>query len=451
MICPNCGAEITEGKFCQFCGRQITAEMRKEQEQINKEGCPRCGSSSISFSREYQGEIRGKAGTTVVRATVGVCKDCGFTWHPQGASQTPKKRKTWLWVLGWIFIFPVPLTILMLRRKEMKPTLKYGIIAAAWIVYLIIAFTGNSDSAETTKTRGAGSDSGSNITAITFLREENVTVSVGEKTRPSYVTVKVKRRSDFSPEDVLFISDDPEVATIHFTNEASTTYLYYEISGVSPGETTVYVSSKDGSVISEPIKVIVPKPIEVESVEISGSDADLLLGDTSLFTATVLPENAEDKRITWASSDESVVMVADGAVSAVGGGTATITAAAASGAVDSIEVTVDGSKRTMRLQMTRIRQDDNNIGDEWGSVFELNGERAGQSYAISVGDTLSFRAEITEYDDNPDVGTATASHTVTDEDFANGFAVTMDVYVRENGGRNRGQSAHFVVSYIFSI
>lgn len=29
----------------------------------------------------------------------------------------PKKRKTWLWVLGWICIFPLPLTILMLRKK----------------------------------------------------------------------------------------------------------------------------------------------------------------------------------------------------------------------------------------------------------------------------------------------------------------------------------------------
>ena len=44
--------------------------------------------------------------------------------------------------LGWIFIFPVPLTILLLRNKDMKPAVKYGIIAAAWIVYLLIGFSG---------------------------------------------------------------------------------------------------------------------------------------------------------------------------------------------------------------------------------------------------------------------------------------------------------------------
>lgn len=32
----------------------------------------------------------------------------------------------------------------MLRKKDMKPALKYGIIAAAWIVYLLIGLGGNS-------------------------------------------------------------------------------------------------------------------------------------------------------------------------------------------------------------------------------------------------------------------------------------------------------------------
>ncbi|MCI6973607.1 MAG: hypothetical protein MR903_06635 [Clostridiales bacterium] len=43
------------------------------------------------------------------------------------------------WVLGWIFIFPVLLTILILRSKTLKPVLKVLIIALAWIVYIAIA------------------------------------------------------------------------------------------------------------------------------------------------------------------------------------------------------------------------------------------------------------------------------------------------------------------------
>lgn len=145
MTCPKCGAQISAGnKFCEFCGAQISLEMRKEQEQLNKVGCPRCGSGNVIFEREKQGELKGKKGNAIVRTTVGMCRDCGYTWQAT-VSAGVKKRKTWLWVLGWIFIFPVPLTILMLRKKEMKPWLKYGIIALAWVVYLLIALTGNGE------------------------------------------------------------------------------------------------------------------------------------------------------------------------------------------------------------------------------------------------------------------------------------------------------------------
>ena len=91
--------------------------MIKEQELLNMSGCPKCGSTNIQFRRENQGEVRGKNYKQVVHRTVGYCKDCGETWYSSSESEMPKKRKTWLWVLGWICIFPVPLTILMLRKK----------------------------------------------------------------------------------------------------------------------------------------------------------------------------------------------------------------------------------------------------------------------------------------------------------------------------------------------
>lgn len=147
MNCPNCGAQIQESsRTCECCGTPITMEMQRQREQLNKKGCPSCGSTNISFSREKQGEVRGKNGTAVVRSTVGVCKDCGYTWTTNvNTNGSRKKKNTWLWVLGWICIFPLPLTLILLRKKDMKPALKYGIIAAAWIVYLLIGLCGNSD------------------------------------------------------------------------------------------------------------------------------------------------------------------------------------------------------------------------------------------------------------------------------------------------------------------
>ena len=106
--------------------------------------CPNCGSSNIQFKRENQGEIRNKRSKTVIHKTIGFCKDCGTTWNVDGNSSTVTKRKTWAWVLGWLFIFPIPLTILLFRKKNMAPVLKYGIIAAAWIIYLLIGFAASS-------------------------------------------------------------------------------------------------------------------------------------------------------------------------------------------------------------------------------------------------------------------------------------------------------------------
>lgn len=147
MKCPNCGADIpNSSKICEFCSSSITADMKREQEYVNKPGCPKCGSSNITFTREKQGEIKGKKGSAVVRSTVGMCKDCGNTWHVQ--DEPVKKRNTWLWVLGWIFIFPLPLTILLLRPEtlpKLDKKIKYVIIAIAWIIYAIWIYGGSSE------------------------------------------------------------------------------------------------------------------------------------------------------------------------------------------------------------------------------------------------------------------------------------------------------------------
>lgn len=66
---------------------------------------------------------------------------------PKASAQKPK-RKTWLWVLGWILVFPVPLTILMLRKNNMKPVVKYAIIAVAWLLFFAIGSSGKGETKE---------------------------------------------------------------------------------------------------------------------------------------------------------------------------------------------------------------------------------------------------------------------------------------------------------------
>ena len=67
--------------------------------------------------------------------------------------------------------------------------------------------------------------------------------------------------------------------------------------------------------------------IRAESITLNKTSVKLKAGDTETLVATVLPENTTDKTVTWASSDEAIATVdSEGKVSAVGIGTATITA-----------------------------------------------------------------------------------------------------------------------------
>ena len=63
MKCKYCGGEIdNKSKTCPFCGSSISFEEKKELEQLNKQGCPRCSSTNISFRREQVGVARNKKG-----------------------------------------------------------------------------------------------------------------------------------------------------------------------------------------------------------------------------------------------------------------------------------------------------------------------------------------------------------------------------------------------------
>ena len=69
-------------------------------------------------------------------------------------------------------------------------------------------------------------------------------------------------------------------------------------------------------------------PTEVSSITLDKSTASLEVGETVTLTATVGPDDATDKTVTWTTSDATVVTVSNGVVTAKKIGTATITAKA---------------------------------------------------------------------------------------------------------------------------
>ena len=72
----------------------------------------------------------------------------------------------------------------------------------------------------------------------------------------------------------------------------------------------------------------VPQTVAVESVTLNKTELTLEPSGTETLTATVAPENATDKTVTWSTSNAEIATVADGKVTAVKEGEAVITAKA---------------------------------------------------------------------------------------------------------------------------
>ena len=73
-------------------------------------------------------------------------------------------------------------------------------------------------------------------------------------------------------------------------------------------------------------------PVAVTGVSVSPNNLDLLIGGSSVLTATVSPNDATNKTVSWTSSNTNVATVDnDGTVHAVATGSATITATTADG------------------------------------------------------------------------------------------------------------------------
>lgn len=65
------------------------------------------------------------------------------------STNSQKNDKTWLWVLGWIFCFPIPLTVLIWKSKYSQ-TVKIILTIVLWGFILIVGSSSESDTVNTT-------------------------------------------------------------------------------------------------------------------------------------------------------------------------------------------------------------------------------------------------------------------------------------------------------------
>ena len=231
------------------------------------------------------------------------------------------------------------------------------------------------------------------------LKETSLDIFVNEK-RTLTAKVIPENATDKS---INWTSSDEKVAEVSGSGE---------VTAISVGEATITAKAGDKTATC----TVTVKSIPVTGITLSSNDftiiegesekhsLNLKVGDEGTLIATVLPDNATYKTVTWSSSDENVVTVSGGAITALAVGTATVTAEA-DGVIASCTVTVNplpvtgitldkttlslivGGSATLKATVTPGNATDKSVTWTSSDTAVATVLASGEVTAISVGET----------------------------------------------------------------
>lgn len=223
---------------------------------------------------------------------------------------------------------------------------------------------------------------------------------------------------DATDQSVTWESSDEKVITVDADGN---------VKAVGAGEATITVTTNDGSKTAS-CKVTVS--VAVASVSLDQTSLTLTEGETATLKATVLPENATNKKVTWTSSNAKVATVdANGKITAVSAGTAKITVTTEDGKKTATSTVTVKSKS---VSVTGVTLDNTSLSINIGETKTL------KATVIPTGATnkkvtwTSSNAKIASVDANGKVtavAAGTATITVTTEDGK--FTATCKVNVQD--------------------
>ena len=191
---------------------------------------------------------------------------------------------------------------------------------------------------------------GTKFERVTPLTVKTVTID-GEETRNLVVGGTLTLTAAVAP------SSFTGGVTWSSSNEAAATVTAAGVvTAVGAGTATITATSVDNPAVSDTVTInVTAAAVPATSVTLDKTEVTLYPSQTTTLTETMAPENTTDT-ITWTSSDAAVATVADGVVTAVGAGTAPITAPANDEAVATCTITVKSiGTETAPLSVTELK------------------------------------------------------------------------------------------------
>ena len=150
------------------------------------------------------------------------------------------------------------------------------------------------------------------VTEVTLDRTE-LTLTEGE-TETLTATV---RPDNADNRKVTWSSDKTDVATVDGDGR---------VTAVKAGVAVITVTTEDGGKTATCKVTVKAKTVSVTEVSLDKTELTLTEGETETLTATVRPDNADNRKVTWSSDKTDVATVdGDGRVTAVKAGVAVIT------------------------------------------------------------------------------------------------------------------------------
>ena len=144
--------------------------------------------------------------------------------------------------------------------------------------------------------------------------------------------VATVKPAEATNKEVTWSTSDDKVATVDANGK---------VTAVGAGSATITVTTKDGGFTATCKVTVTNAVVAVTGVSLDKNTLSLTEGETATLVATVAPENATNKKVTWSSDDASVDVDQNGKVTAKSAGSATITVETEDGDFfDQCEVTV---------------------------------------------------------------------------------------------------------------
>ncbi len=154
------------------------------------------------------------------------------------------------------------------------------------------------------------------VTSVS-LNQSSIEMTIGE-TATLTATISPENATN---KNISWSSSDTEIASVENGR----------VTALSAGKVVIIATTEDGGKTATCSITVKDKFIPVTGIKLNKETEELIEGESTVLIASVIPEEATNKDVTWASNDETIATVEDGKITAKKAGTTIISVSTAEG------------------------------------------------------------------------------------------------------------------------